>query len=1321
MKNLKIHCLALFSISIAFIYSGIAVANDDPNCQSYIETTCSSQAAGLPPGMTMEYESWSCTDPRYSSNSCYHLGCYYMTPDYGGGFHKSLVAADNCTRPSVDNDPHQFTVRKDRTQNFCGSIVKNESRVLGEVVQLVGAPFFLAYSSDRVAGRTGDYTYVLSWGGNPQRCSNGHYRATLEVAGKSYQIDSYPGNTFEQIVVWDGLDSNSDLVRGAAPISVVMEELNCPVGIDPTVQRFNNHFLGTYQAKFAGLGGWTLSAHHFYDKAQKRIYLGSGETEIADYKELATGDLLVIGEDGSEVYTFSSTGLHLNTKNGLTGGTIYSFSYDSQERLVSVTDAYQNQTTVLRDANGNLTGISGPYGQVTSLTVGPDGYLSEIVNPNSESHEMTYYTDGLLHTFEQPRGQISTFTYDTSGQLVSDSSSSGSSWSLSESVDSAYRSITTTSAEGRSSLAKVFYWWDDMNFYTDAAGITTTVTDKPGVSYAIQTMSGSSSTNYSDDIRFGSLLKVPTYIYEYTGGLSRATSISQSVTYNSPSNPDPFDLATLTRQVSRNSKTWSSAYNGSTKTTLSTSPSGRTVSYTIDSYGKPVALQVGNLTPSTLSYDTHGRLESVTQGDRISTVEYNVLGQIKSVTNPLSQKTEFQYTNSGLMTKRILPDLREIGFGYDSNGNLTSITPPGKPAHSFLMNLFDKIMSFVPSSLGGTISTTTELTYNDDKQLTLLERPDGSSATFNYDAIKGRLNTIVIPSGQYSFVYNNTSGKMETITSPDSVQIQRSYSGDLMTYSVVNIAGTSVWIYYNWDNDFNLSSFNFNGVGSTQYIYYYYDNDGLLTSAGSASLGRSVNDGQVETATVSTVADHYTYDSSFGELSGHIADYTPANAPSLSLFEESITRDKLGRIVSKQETVGGTSATYEYEYDSTGRLSNVKRDNLQVSHYDYDSNSNRTGGTIRGQGVTASYDVQDRLQTYNDLVFTYNLNGDLTSKTNSITNDTTSYTYDVFGNLKSVTLPNATLITYLVDGMNRRVQKRTAGVVSRSYIYQSAYQIAAELDSNGQIISQFVYASKDNVPEYMIRNGVTYKIVTDHLGSPRLIVNTTDGSVAQQIEYDEFGRIIADTNPGFQPFGFAGGLYDQDTKLVRFGARDYDPETGRWTSKDPILFAGGDTNLYGYVLNDPINFIDPTGLWGFGIIGGGSVEAGVGIIGAGATGSVGGGVFGGGSQGVNVGGFASGGAFAGGPGYGASAPTCQDTNNGVVGAFAGVGAGGFATNATSPGDLAGYTPTYSFNVGVGPVKFSGQYGRSSNGTWLGSITIGPGIGLSGSRYPTWTK
>jgi RHS repeat-associated protein len=109
-------------------------------------------------------------------------------------------------------------------------------------------------------------------------------------------------------------------------------------------------------------------------------------------------------------------------------------------------------------------------------------------------------------------------------------------------------------------------------------------------------------------------------------------------------------------------------------------------------------------------------------------------------------------------------------------------------------------------------------------------------------------------------------------------------------------------------------------------------------------------------------------------------------------------------------------------------------------------------------------------------------------------------------------------------------------------------------------------------------DGTTYRLITDHLGSVRLVVNVADGTVVQRLDYDAFGRVLNDTSPGFQPFGFAGGLYDADTGLVRFGVRDYDAYAGRWTAKDPISFKGGSANLYVYASNDPLNRIDPTGL-----------------------------------------------------------------------------------------------------------------------------------------------
>jgi RHS repeat-associated protein len=80
------------------------------------------------------------------------------------------------------------------------------------------------------------------------------------------------------------------------------------------------------------------------------------------------------------------------------------------------------------------------------------------------------------------------------------------------------------------------------------------------------------------------------------------------------------------------------------------------------------------------------------------------------------------------------------------------------------------------------------------------------------------------------------------------------------------------------------------------------------------------------------------------------------------------------------------------------------------------------------------------------------------------------------------------------------------------------------------------------------------------------------------MDYDAWGNVLEDTNPGFQPFGFAGGIYDLHTQFVRYGVRDYDSEVSRWTVKDPIGFDGGDINLYTYVLGDPVNLLDPRGL-----------------------------------------------------------------------------------------------------------------------------------------------
>ena len=116
----------------------------------------------------------------------------------------------------------------------------------------------------------------------------------------------------------------------------------------------------------------------------------------------------------------------------------------------------------------------------------------------------------------------------------------------------------------------------------------------------------------------------------------------------------------------------------------------------------------------------------------------------------------------------------------------------------------------------------------------------------------------------------------------------------------------------------------------------------------------------------------------------------------------------------------------------------------------------------------------------------------------------------------------------------------------------------------------------------MVQSSTLYRITTDHLGTPRLITNVATGAVAERLDVDEWGKVLTDRSPGLQPFGFAAGLSDLDTGLVRFGARDYASVIGRWTTKDPVWFKKHRTNKYLYVEDDPVNRWDSTGYDGFG-------------------------------------------------------------------------------------------------------------------------------------------
>ena len=503
-------------------------------------------------------------------------------------------------------------------------------------------------------------------------------------------------------------------------------------------------------------------------------------------------------------------------------------------------------------------------------------------------------------------------------------------------------------------------------------------------------------------------------------------------------------------------------------------------------------------------------------------------------------------------------------YTYDGAGNLASITPPSRPSHGFAHSLTGLRTAWTPPLAAGAGATTFD--YDDDQAIAAVHRPDGSAIAVERDDA-GRPTAIEHPDGRVELTYDPDGGQPAGVTVPGGQSIGWTHDGSVTTSEAMTgeIAGE---VSQQRDGEGRLKT---STVTGTPAVGYDYDGGGLLRHAGLLSLIRDQTTGFLSGTELDELTTEIGYDG-YGDVSSLTASFGD------ELFSESVQRDDGARIVSQTETVDGDERQLTYTYDDAGRLETVRHDGQLAVSYEYDANGNRIGEHPAGEpAVSASFDDQDRLLQRGSVDYGWTAAGELRSRTDTSTDETTTYAYDALGGLTRVQLPDSHQIDYVLDGLGRRVAKKLDGELQYGLLYGETSRPSAELAPDGSIRTRFVYGTRSTVPDYMQRNGHTYRFITDHLGSPRLLIDTSSGAIAQKLSYDAFGRVTEDTNPGFQPFGYAGGLYDPDTKLIRFGARDYDPETGRWTTKDPLDFGAGDTNLYAYVFADPINLTDPSG------------------------------------------------------------------------------------------------------------------------------------------------
>ncbi len=814
----------------------------------------------------------------------------------------------------------------------------------------------------------------------------------------------------------------------------------------------------------------------------------------------------------------------------LLDGSAYLFSAINP-KLEAIVDRNGNRLTITRDGNRNISRITSAQGRWVEFTYDVSNRITAARDNIGRTVTYTYDDIGRLSKVIDPKNGATEYTYDASHRMLTIKDARGIVY-LTNEYDDKGRVVKQTQAD-----ATTYQF-----AYTEVGVkiVQTDVTDPRGnlrrvtfnsEGYVLKdtravgkpeqqiiTYERLAVTNLPSSIT-DALNRKTAYTYDSLGNVKSITRLSgttSAVTTTFTYEPAFNQIASVTDPLGH---TTSLTYDEAGNLAAVKDPLGHETAFTYNAAGQPVSVTdpLGNTIRFTYDF---GDLSAVTDPlGNTTTMITDRAGRLISATDPLGRLAVLEYDALNQVVKLTGPQGEEISFTYDANGNRLSVKDPRGNITRYAYDNMDRVISRTDPLL-----KVESYQYNESGSLKKFTDRRGKVTAFTYDDLD-RLTLVgfgAAADGTYESSISNTYD-----------------AADRLKKTVDSLAGTETFGYDNLDRLTSVA----NVRGTVSYVYDKASRRTRMTVAGQTAVNYTYdNASRLTRITQGTSVVAFGYDDA-----GRRTSLTLPNGVVISYGH-----DAASRATSIEYKKSGISlGDLTYGYDAAGRRIKVGGSFARTS--------------LPQAVASLPYNAANRLTKRAAKTLTYDANGNL------INDGVNNYSWDARNHLVSVSGPGLTA-SFTYDASGRRIKKAVNGA-STDYLYDGDNAVQEKVA--GAPTANMLTGAVDELFTRKDAAG-THTVLPDALGSTLTLVDST-GTPKTQYTYEPFGKATSSGAANGNPSQYTGREND-GTGLYFYRERYYSPTLQRFISEDPIGLGGGDTNLYAYVGNEPVRWVDPSGL-----------------------------------------------------------------------------------------------------------------------------------------------